>query len=105
MAGASGNYHANSTQKMDKTDIAGRTSESDSSFASQVKTYSNPVDKIEISQRAVDNGPILSQVRNQICNEIKQGADSDQLDSLKELIQTGHYSINATEVAKMMLLN
>lgn len=102
MSGASGNYNA---KKMDKTDISCRAGEPDSSFANQLKTYSNSVDTIEISQRTVDNGPVLSQVRNQICSEIRQDADPDRLSSLKDLIQAGQYSIQATEVAKMMLLN
>lgn len=100
--GSSGNYPA---KKLDKTDFACRAAESGSSFASQVTARTNPVDKIEISQRTVDNRPVLSQCKSEILSQINQDTDTDRLKTLKQQINGNQYSINAAEIAKIMLLN
>jgi len=102
LIGTPGNYPA---KKIDKTDFACRAAESGSSFASQVSARSNPIDKIEISQHAVDNRPILSQCKNEIADQINQDTDADRLETLKQQINGNQYSINSAEIAKIMLLN
>ncbi|HEX3037475.1 MAG TPA: flagellar biosynthesis anti-sigma factor FlgM [Oscillospiraceae bacterium] len=103
LIGPSGNYPA---KKLDKTDFACRAAESGSSFASQVAAArSNPVDKIEISQHPVDNRPVLSECRNEIVSQINQDTDADRIETLKQQINGNQYSINAAEIAKIMLLN
>lgn len=101
LIGASGNYPV---KKLDKTDFTSHTAESGSSFASQVTARTNPVDKIEISQHTVNSRPALSECKTEIMNQIEKDTDADRIETLKQQINANQYSVNAAEIAKIMLL-
>lgn len=67
------------------------------------KTTEN-VDRITISSRANKiSGQFIADLREQILNQVKAGADPHMLDDLKRQVSLGEYDVNPADIVRRMM--
>lgn len=98
----SGIKNSYSTQRADKVEIS-KAAASDTTKKTSASGISGKMDTIEISHRPAAKDSVVSDITNKIVDEMNTDTDPQIIKDLKEKYESGEYSADPNEIARMML--